>query len=199
MNPVAQFLLPSGARAPSPGVYWLCLVALLLASLRAHAAFEILSGHTSITDDAIVTEASLDLELNDTVVEAVNEGIELNIVAELRLLRVRQWLWDEIIGEWRAGFRLKYHDLSATYVLTDERTGELETFTTIRDAMDSLANLTISLPVVTETLPENPRGYRASLRIDIDRASLPPPLKLITEITPAWQLGTKWSQWTVAQ
>lgn len=104
-----------------------------------------------------------------------------------------------MIGEWSTGFRLKYHDLSSTYVLTDERTGELEPFTTIRDAMDSLASLTISLPVVTETLPDNPRGYQASLRIDIDRESLPPPLKLITEISPAWQLGSKWNQWTVAR
>ncbi len=172
---------------------------LVVAAGRAQAAFEILSGRTFITADAIVTEVSLDLSLNDTVVEAINEGIELHIVADLRLLRVRHWIWDQAIGEWSTGFRLKYHDLSSTYVLTDERSGELETFTTIRDAMDSLANLTISLPVVTETLPENPNGYRASLRIDIDRDSLPPPLKLITEITPAWQLGSKWTQWTVAQ
>lgn len=165
----------------------------------ANAAFEIISGQTRIVPGAIVTEAELDLRLSDTVVEAIDKGIELHIIADLRLMRVRPWLWNEVIGEWRIRFRLKYHDLSSTYILTDDRNGELEPFTTIRDAMDSLASLSISLPVVTETLPETSHGYRASLRVDIDRESLPPPLKLITEITPSWRLGSQWNQWTVAQ
>lgn len=193
------------ARSAPAGAPWrrlpllLCLALALAAPGRAFAAFEVVSGSTAITPDAIVTRAELDLELNDTVVEAIDKGIELRIVAELRLLRVRPWIWDDVIGEWRTGYRLKYHDLSSTYVLTDEASGELETFTTIRDAMDSLADLTLSLPVLTETLPDNPPGFRAQLRVDIDRESLPPPLKLITEISPAWQIGSKWSQWTVAR
>jgi hypothetical protein len=172
---------------------------LLLWAGRADAGFEILSGSTSIVPGAIVTQADLDLKLSDVVVEAINKGIELHIVVDIRLLRERPWIWDEVIGEWRIRFRLKYHDLSSTYILTDDRNGELEPFTTIRDALDSLADLSITLPVVTETLPETSRGYRASLRVDIDRESLPPPLKLITEITPAWRLGSQWNQWTVAQ
>ena len=141
----------------------------------------------------------LDLELTDAVIEAIDEGIEIHIVAQIKLLRVRPWIWDQSIGEWKTGFRLKYHDLSSTYVLTEDATGELESFTTIRDALDSLADVKIVLPVVTDTLPKNPDGYRVSVKIDIDRGGLPPPLRLITDISPAWQLGSRWKQWTVAQ
>ncbi|MCZ7598898.1 MAG: DUF4390 domain-containing protein [Gammaproteobacteria bacterium] len=172
---------------------------MLTLPLVSAADFSVVSGHTSIVTDAIVTEAQLDSALSDAVVDAIDKGIEIRIVAELRLIRVRPRIWDEVIGEWRTGFRLKYHDLSSTYVLVDERTGELEPFSTIRDAMDSLAELTITLPVVTETLPQTRHGYRASLRIDIDRDELPPPLKLVTEISPEWKLGSRWTEWAVAE
>jgi hypothetical protein len=198
LNDLTQYLAQPNTLHRAAARTWLCAVLLLWAG-PAIATFEILSGSTRIVPGAIVTDASLDLKLSDTVVEAIDKGIELHIVADLRLLRVRPWLWNEVIGEWRIRFRLKYHDLSSTYILTDDRNGELEPFTTIRDAMDSLASLSITLPVVTETLPENPRGYRASMRVDIDRESLPPPLKLITEVTPSWRLGSRWNQWTVEQ
>jgi hypothetical protein len=175
------------------------MAVLMVHSFCAKADFEIVSGHTAIVPDAIVTEAELDLVLSDTVTDAINQGIEVRIVAELKLFRVRPWIWNQLIGEWRTGYRIKYHDLSSIYVVTDDNTGELETFTTIRDAMDSLAELRIVLPVLTETLPESAHGYRASLRIDIDRDSLPAPLKLITEISPSWQMASQWSQWAVSQ
>lgn len=196
-----NFIHRKGTRRP-PGTdraRRILAAVMLTLPLTSAADFSVVSGHTSIVTDAIVTEARLDLALSDPVVDAIDKGIEIRIVAELRLIRVRPWIWDEVIGEWRTGFRLKYHDLSSTYVLVDERTGELEPFSTIRDAMDSLAELTITLPVVTETLPQTRHGYRASLRIDIDRDELPPPLKLVTEISPEWKLGSRWTEWAVAE
>jgi hypothetical protein len=161
------------------------------------AAFEVVSGRTAITSDAIVTHAEVKLSLSEEVTEALRKGIEIRVLVTLRLYRVRPLIWDEQIAEWEAGFRLKYHDLSTTYVLVAERSGDLETFATIRDALDSLSRMRIELPVITETMPVNEHGYRVSMRVDLDRTTLPPPLKLVSEISSAWNLGGGWTQWSV--
>jgi hypothetical protein len=182
--------------ARARGIAWALLVSLLAGS-PAMAAFEVVSGRTAITSDAIVTHAEVKLSLSEEVTEALRKGIEIRVLVTLRLYRVRPLIWDEQIAEWEAGFRLKYHDLSTTYVLVAERSGDLETFATIRDALDSLSRMRIELPVITETMPGNEHGYRVSMRVDLDRTTLPPPLKLVSEISSAWNLGGGWTQWSV--
>ncbi len=172
------------------------LATVLLCAAAPATAFEVVSGRTQITADAIVTNAEVKLSLSDEVIEAVRKGIEIRMLVTLRLYRVRPLIWDEQIAEWQSGFRLKYHDLSTTFVVVDERSGELETFATVRDALDSLSRMRIELPVITATMPDNEYGYRVSMRVELDRSTLPPPLKLVSEISSAWDLGGNWTQWS---
>ncbi|GJL80737.1 MAG: hypothetical protein DHS20C01_03710 [marine bacterium B5-7] len=180
-------------------VNWLVALVLLGVPASVQANFEVLSGRTKINSNAIVTNAELDLELSDAVAEALDQGIEIDIVAEIRLYRIRPYIWDEEIARWRIDYRLKHHDLSTTYVVRDDRSNELETFVTLREAMDFIADFNVSLPVVTETLPQTDDGYRVAFSIYLDRGSLPPPLKLIADFSPNWHLGSRWKQWSVEQ
>jgi len=175
---------------------WLLLLCLVLSS-PLKADFLVQSGQTNLEPGGLVNTIRSSLSLSDEVTEALNSGIELHMVFQFRLFRIRPFIWDDRLGEWNVGYRLKYHALSAGYVLLNETNEELETFLSIRDAMESLQNLTIRLPVITETLPETEHGYRMSLRILMNTEMLPSPLKLVTEISGAWKLDSEWAQWTV--
>lgn len=166
----------------------------LFAHHDADAGFEILSGQAAVREDAVDIEADAALSLGEAPAEAVNRGIELRFGIEIGLYRFRPLLWDERVARWNINYRLKYHALSASYVLFNEREQEYETFASIRDAMDALSDIDVTLPVAAP--PVGDGGYRVSMRVVLDRESLPSPLRLLTRVSPSWDLDSAWTQWT---
>lgn len=172
---------------------------LFCVSSNVFANFLVLAGESRINEDRITHEAELQLALSDDVVTAITKGIEIRLVYDFRLLRIRPVIWDDEIAAWKFSVRIKYHGLSNSFILENDYTGKLDTFDSIRDVLDDLSRFRVSVPIVGSTLPQSDSGYRMAFKIELDKNALPPPLKLLVEISPTWDLASSWKQWPVIQ
>lgn len=178
----------------------LLLVGVLAASLgSASAQFEIKDGAPVLRDRVIHVNTQLALSLNSKIEEALNKGIPIDIVIDIKLLRKRWWWRDVLITDWTLSRRLQFHALSRQYLVTtlqDDRS--TESFSSLTQALDWLGDvrdLRITLTAKKELLPD--ARHLLALRARLDIEALPVIMRPLAYATPSWRLNTGWLEWPV--
>ncbi|MFT5112986.1 MAG: hypothetical protein ACI8P9_002314 [Parasphingorhabdus sp.] len=183
-------------KRPGKSCLWItCLLYLLTYSNVSQAGFEVISGSTRISSESIQHQAELDLTFGDDVITAINKSIEIRLLIKIKLYRVRPIIWDSLDSQWSSSFRIKYHGLSGRYVLHNDSNGRLETFDSIRETLDELAEFKTSVPLSDKDKKLHRYGYRTAFKILLDIDLLPSPLKLVAKISPQWNLASAWTSW----
>lgn len=172
-------------------------LALFYAGL-AHAGFSIRDVHSAIADGGLKLDATLDLHFDDAVVEALDKGIPLEIVIDVRLLKHRSVWWDSTLDRWEMRPRIQYHALSGRYVVTAAPGhDEAENFDTLNEALAYVGTLkNLLLPVSEKLKPAD--DYRLVLTAELNLESLPAPLQPLAYVSRKWRLwGSK--KWKVGE
>jgi len=177
------------------GVFLSGLIGSVLLASVAVADFSVEPLVATLNNSEISASASLDLDLSEESVEALEKGIPLVIVVELALHKKRHLWWDERIKRWRYPSQIRYHALSSRYIIETVDSGDFGTFHTVGDALAALGGTRRFTVKVPNSLSETKHSYRLSIRARLDIESLPAPLRLVAYISPAWRLGSGWSQW----
>jgi hypothetical protein len=193
--------IPAGDLAPTinlplVGRIWLLFVLLLSLSI-AHADFVVIGGNSVVERNRLRTDAELDLTLDKTPAEALVAGIPLSLSVDIRLYRLRGPLWKKQIADWRYRHILDYHRLSGRYSVENVASGQMKTFTTLIEALNSL-----SLIHTSEKLPisiHDSDRLQVHLRARLDRNELPAPLRLIALFFRDWRQTSEWQQWEIAR
>jgi hypothetical protein len=180
-----------------PLVVRIGLLFLLLLSLStAHADFSVIGGNSTVERNRLRTDAVLDLVLDRAPAEALLAGIPLNLSIEIRLYKLKSSLWKKQVADWRYQYILDYHRLSGRYSVENEASGQMKTFTTLIEALNSL-----SLIHISEKLPISIHGndrLQVRLRARLETNELPVPLRLIALFFRDWQQNSDWHQWEIA-
>lgn len=178
----------------------LLLAGVLLAGTTSTSAeFEVKDGAPALRDRVIHVNTQFALSLNPKTEEALNKGIPIDIVIDIKLLRKRWWWRDVLITDWTLTRRLQFHALSRQYLVTtlhDDRS--TESFSSLTQALDWLGDvrdLRIPLTAKKELVPDARHVLALRARLDIE--SLPVIMRPLAYATPSWRLNTGWLEWPV--
>ncbi len=149
---------------------------------------------TLLADGVYRIGARVDFEFNETLHDALHNGVPLLIELRIEVLRDRRWLWAVTVAELRQRFELQYHALSRRYLVSNYSTGVQRSFITMDDALEYIGNV-YDLPLIDANLLEAQQAYLVQMRADLDVESLPTPVRLWAYLGSAWSLKGDWYQW----
>jgi hypothetical protein len=154
----------------------------------------ITDARTLLVDGVYRLGAHVDFDFNDTLHDALHNGVPLLIELRIEVLRDREWFWPEQIAELRQRFKLEYHALSRRYMVNNFSTGTQQTFSTLDDALAYIGDV-YDLPLIDAQLLRKHEKYLVRMRADIDVEALPTPVRLWAYLGSEWSLKSKWFQW----
>jgi len=128
------------------------------------------------------------LELSEQAREALEHGVTLVIRLELELRNDNKMI---IVQRDARHFQLRYLPLSERYQLSEEETGESQTFSRLRHLLAAEAVLNVHLA----TGPLVSGSYELRTRIRLDESRLPAPMQLPAWLSTQWQHDSEWSVW----
>jgi hypothetical protein len=152
------------------------------------------SVRTLLADGVYRIGANVEFEFNETLHDALHNGVPLLIQLRIEVLRQRRWLWAGLVAELRQRFELQYHALSRRYLVSNFSTGVQRSFSTMKDALKYIGNV-YDLPLIDANLLEPHQNYIVRMRADLDVESLPTPVRLWAYLGSAWSLKGDWYQW----
>lgn len=152
------------------------------------------SVRTLLADGVYRIGANVEFEFNETLHDALHNGVPLLIELRIEVLRQRRWLWAGLVAKIRQRFELQYHALSQRYVVSNYSTGVQRSFSTMNDALKYIGNV-YDLPLIDANLLDPQQTYIVRMRADLDVESLPTPVRLWAYLGSAWSLKGDWYQW----
>ncbi len=174
--------------------YWLLLLLLLAGSSSAND-FGVVRFDCSLPQEGelVLVDTRIVYYLSEEVLEALHNGLPLHFALRLRLRRHRAWPWEMDIYSGQRNYRIHYHPLASLYQVTDQQSGQVETFVTLAAALDALGQIDPFTLRPRESLLEG-RRYYLRMRAELDLDQLPLPLRPLAYLTPAWNLASEWQR-----
>ena len=158
--------------------------------------FRVNSVKTYAQSEHILIDADLSMNFSSEVIEALENGIPLTIAVEVQVYRQRQWWPDVIIKESLQLFELAYHPLTNVHVVRNLATQERYSFNSREEALLVLGTIRGAHLIEQQQLKPD-QTYYVQIHTLLDINHLPPALRQIAALSPAWRLESNWSRWPV--
>lgn len=159
------------------------------------ARFEVRSAYLEPVDGVMQLNATLELGLSATALEALRDGVPVTLTLESQLRRTRRFLPDATVAELEQRWRLQYHALSDRWLVTHQNTGQQTSWPTQAAALEHLSRPR-GVPIIDAPLLRDGATYEASLRATAEVGGVPDSLKVLM-FWVQWQRSTDWYTWTV--
>ncbi len=176
----------------------LCLIA--TAGPVAHAEDEskltIRDVQVSLDEGVYELNAKVDLTLPDGARKAVESGLTLRLIYEIRVDRVRRYMPDAGIAALEQRYEVSYHALSQRYLVKNLNTGEQQDFGSLQAALDRVADLH-GLPVIDAALVSDGPVYEGRIRAVLGMNTAPDVFGWLLFWTDDWSAESDWKSWTL--
>ncbi|TCK16790.1 uncharacterized protein DUF4390 [Thiogranum longum] len=172
---------------------WLLSCCLLFTPVDASDP-QIHDTRTLLVDGVYRVGARVDLNLNDTLQEALHNGVPLVLKLSIEVIREREWLFPERVAQLEQKYELEYHALTKTYLVRVLSTGAQHSFRTLDDALTFIGNI-YDLPLIDANLLRPGRKYWVRMRTDLDVEALPTPIRVWAYLGSEWSLQGDWHRW----
>lgn len=173
---------------------WLLFIPVGFAS---EPAIHVRSADITTTAEGAVLDANFQIDLGDTLEEALAKGLSLHFIAEFDLIYERWYLlnlWNQNIASFEQRYRLNYNALTRQYRLT---IGALtQNVETLQDALQIMAKIRNQVIAGRDDLKAG-QVYTAQLRLRLDPKQLPKPFQISSIGSKSWNLSSDWYRWTV--
>jgi hypothetical protein len=177
---------------------FLVILLLGLAGGQSRAAddslFEVTGAHTAIVYEVYVVDANIRMRLTKHAREALQNGVPLEILVEVEVLRERPWLWDETIEHIRKTYRLSYHALSDRYIVKHLDAGTSASYTSLEEALFELGTIR-EMPVLPQQRVLPDQKYMIRIRAALLTEALPVPVRLWAYVSSRWRSASDWYAW----
>jgi len=168
--------------------------ALVCAAPASSADIEVLETRLHAVDEGIALDANFEFELSPRLADVVANGVPLYFRVEFELTRPRWYWFDERAAARELQLRLSYHALSRQYRLS---TGLLQQhFPTLEEALNVLKRVR-NWVVVERTVGFADADYEAAVRMRLDTTLLPRPFQLSALTSRELHLESAWKRFTV--
>lgn len=171
-------------------LFHLCLLPLL--ALAGDA--QIRDVRTLLSDGVYRMGARIDFNLNDTLQQALQNGVPLVLELRIEVIRERGWLWADREAHLRQRFGLQYQALTRRYLVNNYSTDVQYSFLELEEALDYIGNI-YDLPLIDANLLKPQHTYWVRMRADLDIESLPTPVRLWAYLGSDWSLQGDWQRW----
>lgn len=170
--------------------YCLLLIGLsLLLSHEASAELSIRFAETNLENKVYQLDATLNYELTETTIEALQNGVILTFVLTIDVEKERWYMWDSSVANLKQRYQLKYYALSEQYAIKNVNTGIQEIFPTLDAALTKMGNLT-DFPLLDAHLIDTEGVYLVYLYAYLDIEALPAPLRPVAYFSSDWHLSS---------
>ena len=191
-------------RSESPGWRLLAflgvLAAMLLQGGEAHGdeGIDVRSALTRLQAGVWFLDADIDYTLNKTALEALENGLALDIELTIRLTQRRRIIWDPTFAELKQRYQLQYHALTERYILRNLNSGEQASFGTLSSALMELGTVR-GLPIIDDALLSRGERYNVAIRAVVDIKQLGGPLAVIRLLWNDWRITGDWVTWRLGR
>lgn len=135
--------------------------------------------------------AQIDYAFSREVLQALENGVPLTLVLDIRVQRLHKWWANETRETQQLRHQLTYHAFSGQYLLRNLNSSELQIYPSLHAVLGDLGQLT-DLPLPETAKINNTSKYRILLRTYLDVEALPTPLRPVAYVSPAWRLDSGW-------
>ena len=189
----------SGRPRPSLIVLAAVLVFALAGTLASadalDGALEVSSAYVNFDKGVIALYARVEYPLNPAIREALQDGVTLTFDVEAKVDRERHLWFDSNVVDLTLRRELAYHVITDRFVVRDVRSGDQESFDTLKDALAYLGKVD-DWPILVEPQLDGGR-YIISVRAGVRRGKLPASLRALLFWTNDWQRVSKWYSWSL--
>jgi len=202
-----RFARPQRASLPSPprggwrrlaafaGALLLVLSSTLALANALDGALEVSSAYVNFDHGVIQLYARVEYPLNPAIREALQDGVTLTFDVEARVDRVRHLWFDANVVDLTLRRELAYHVVTDRFVVRDVRSGDQQSFDTLKEALAYLGKVE-NWPILVEPQLDGGR-YIISVRAGVRRGKLPASLRALLFWTDDWQRVSKWYSWSL--
>lgn len=149
----------------------------------------------SLSEDGfILLDAEVDYDLNDTVSEALENGVPLTFETHVQMRRVQAWIWEADVVEHRLRTVLRYRPLSGLYELRNLLGDEKLSFATRDAALRALGKI-VAMPVVRRDILDLDEEYLVRVDVKLDIEALPLPMRPGAYIDRDWSIESEPWEW----
>ena len=185
---------PRSGRLPYRGFF--CCSALILLTcnpLRADT-IEITAADTPLSKNSYILNADAAVRLPENVQTALDKGVDLFFLTNVRIGKSRRWLPDKSAVNLEIIRRLSFHALTKKYVVDDLTLSKRKSFTSVSRALAYLGRYR-KIPLASAALIKPTPDTRVRMRIKLMDQKLPLPLRLKKIFSRAWRLSSGWYAW----
>jgi len=141
-----------------------------------------------------VLTARLQWQPSDAVLDALDHGIVLDFIVDLRAYGPTRLGWRTTLARAERHIELRYFPLSRRYQLRDLDRGDTRSYAARSLLLAALEDLRLELPDAWQ----RSAAREFVLRIDLDRDRLPGALRLPALLRPDWRLSSGDYQWQIS-
>ncbi|MGH8319699.1 MAG: DUF4390 domain-containing protein [Steroidobacteraceae bacterium] len=153
------------------------------------------SAHVNLDRGVIQLYAHVQYPLNPAIREALQDGVTLTFDVEVRVDRVRHLWFNANVVDLTLRRELAYHVVTDRFVVRDVRSGEQQSFDTLKEALAYLGEVD-AWPILVEPQLDGGR-YIISVRAGVRRGKLPASLRALLFWTDDWQRVSRWYSWSL--
>ncbi|MDJ0741521.1 MAG: DUF4390 domain-containing protein [Gammaproteobacteria bacterium] len=173
------------------------MIVMLLAMPLGVAADGVTFDRIALTlsdEDRILLDADIAFDLNDTVAEALENGVPLTFETHVQMRRVKAWVWESDVVEHRLRTVLQYRPLSGLYELRNLQGDERLSFATRDAALRTLGRI-VGMPVVARAELDLDAEYLVRINVRLDIEALPLPMRPVAYIRRDWKIASDPWEW----
>ncbi|BCN92451.1 hypothetical protein THMIRHAM_02360 [Thiomicrorhabdus immobilis] len=145
-------------------------------------------------DKQLLIDSESRFNLPQTVIDAIHHEIPLSFTTRIELTEATQTLgikYERIRNVVEYSTDLYAYGVNRLYALYNHRNQKAQSFTTLEEALQTLATLqAFPIASLSELHPE--QRYTLRMKISLDYWKLPAPLILEALTTSTWQLESQW-------
>ena len=170
---------------------------LLLAAVCAVNAAGVVFNRVALSlgeNDLILLDADIGFELNDTVDEALENGVPLTFETHVQMRRAEAWVWESDVVDHRLRTVLQYRPLSGIYELRTLHGEEHLSFATRDGALRTLGKI-IGMPIVARSDLDLDEEYLVRLNVHLDIEALPLPMRPLAYVKRDWDIASESWEW----
>lgn len=156
---------------------------------------EVSSAYVNFDQGVIQLYARVEYPLNPAIQEALQDGVTLTFDVEARVDQVRHLWFNSNVVDLTLRRELAYHAVTDRFVVRDVRSGDQQSFDTLKEALAYLGKVD-SWPILVEPQLDGGR-YIISVRAGVRRGKLPASLRALLFWTNDWQRVSKWYSWSL--
>lgn len=193
-----DFIMPVWVNANAMW-HWLVLLGCLLCSPVSAGEFstQLKNGGLEAREGWYILNLDATYHFSPAAKQAIQSSIPFYWNLKIELKKER-YLQDKTVLSVTYRYRIRYHALLNSYSVKNETSNLIKKYATLAAALDSLSRLRDLQIVAVSALDKN-KHYYAAIKLELDKESLPPPLRPVAYLSSEWDLSSDWTLWPLNQ